>query len=115
VVLNRVTYHPMEYNIRALIVEDEAKQYMQPATYGITKKIVDRFQVIRPPVDNAKWDFSYNIVGDVDKAEYFYVFETIDSINYRALTKNLTNMKIPSGIGRSIVNTLRNGCTPDRV
>jgi hypothetical protein len=83
IVFNRVVYNPIEYNIRRLIVYNDAKELIQPDEYGINKKTIDRFNTIRS-YKSSKWDFSTEIIGE--EYERFYILETIDGTNYRCLT-----------------------------
>jgi len=46
ILMYRVVYNPIEYNIRSLILESDAQTYKQPDGYGITTKVVDRFRNI---------------------------------------------------------------------
>lgn len=123
----RVVYHPIEYNIRPLVLEEKADEFKQPVEYGITDKIIDRFKTISIPDgvnnkkinkssnkssnnkkinkkvvnkkinkstkknDDIKWNFSYKIVGDVDKANKYYVFESLDNKTYRILAPGLNH------------------------
>jgi len=116
--INRVTYHPMEYNIRQLIMKDASEQFIQSNSFGITKKIIDRFKTIKKgDISKVKWDFSYKTIGNIDSSNIFYVIETLDGKNYRALAPWL----IPKNLGlpKYRVNTLLKHITkhnqPDRV
>jgi len=73
IVFNHIVYNPIEYNIRSLILEDDAKQYVQPKEFGITDKVVKRFQTIIATEKPTDWKFSiefYNIddADDVSKS-----------------------------------------------
>ena len=82
IVFYRVVYTPIEYNIRNLILYDNAKNLIQPDEYGINKKTIERFNTIRS-YEQCKWEFDTEIIG----AEYdkFYIIETLDNNNYRCL------------------------------
>lgn len=94
----RVVYHPIEYNIRPLVIEENADEFKQSAEYGITDKIINRFKTINIPgqtnkiqSNEVKWNFSYKIIGDVNKASKYYVFESLDNKTYRILAPGLTH------------------------
>lgn len=82
VVFNKLVYTPIEYDIRNLVVEDEAKQYMQEKDAGITSKTVERFKTIIEHKSD-RWDFS--TVVHNEEAEQFLVLDTLDGHNYRCL------------------------------
>jgi hypothetical protein len=84
IVLHRVVYQPTEYNIRKLINRDEAREYIQPKEYGLTTKLIKRFENIKQPPykSNRKWDFSYKIIGKMD-TNMFYIIESLDGETYR--------------------------------
>lgn len=83
ILFTSITYTPVEYNIRPLIIRDEAKEFLQPKEYGITKKVVTRFNTITTAKPTNKWDFSLDIYNE--KAEKFYILETLDGKTYRAM------------------------------
>jgi hypothetical protein len=82
IVFNRVVYTPIEYNIRPLIIKNIAKDFIQPDEYGINIKTIDRFKTIRD-FSKQEWNFSVEVFGN--DFETFYVFETLDGINYRCM------------------------------
>lgn len=47
IVIKRVVYTPIEYNLRPLISLDIAKPLIQPSEFGITNKTITRFQTIK--------------------------------------------------------------------
>ena len=86
IIITRITYNPIEYNIQALIGEEKAKPLVQDPEYGITTKVIERFNTIRVP-DKAthKWKYDCSIIGNQKTATKYYVVETIDGKKYRAL------------------------------
>jgi hypothetical protein len=82
IISSHVVYHPIEYNVRALILEKLAAEFNQPAAAGPTKKMTARFNTIRES-PNSPWLFKYQVINP--NANQFYVFETLDGTNYRAL------------------------------
>jgi hypothetical protein len=84
IVMNRIVYHPMEYTIRG-ILDSENKTLVQPPEYGVNLKVVDRFTNIKQLADEAKWNFTSNIIGDPDKMKAYYILETLDGTGYRAM------------------------------
>ncbi len=88
IVLNSVVYTPVEYNVRSLINENEAKVFIQPNEFGINKKIIDRFTTLRTFGNVDKWDFSMEVYGE--DYERFYIVETLDGKTYRALAPWIT-------------------------
>jgi hypothetical protein len=82
IVFNRITYNPVEYNIRSLILPDIAKEFIQSDELGINVKTIARFTNINS-MKKQKWNFStefHNV-----NAERFYVLETLDGDTYRCL------------------------------
>lgn len=84
IIFNKIVYNPVEFNIRSLIEEEIANRYKQPAACGITDKIIERFNTIRPLAGTDKWDFSIEIHNE--KANKFYIMETLNGTEYRVLT-----------------------------
>jgi hypothetical protein len=89
IVLTRVTYTPIEYNIRPIIIKSVAEKYIQPDTFGPTAKSVDRFKTIRAADHQKKW--TYDTTVHNPKAETFYVVETLDNELYRCLHNQLNS------------------------
>jgi len=89
IVMNSVTYTPVEYNIRPLIVPEEAASYLQPNEYGINTKTIDRFKTIDTPAPTNKWKFSIEVFNQ--DAQKFYVLETLDGVTYRAMAPWLSS------------------------
>jgi hypothetical protein len=83
IVMNRVVYTPIEFNVRSLIIKSVAKDYIQPDEFGINDKTIDRFKTIRDYPKNDNWDFSTQIYGK--ESDKFYIIETLDGKNYRCL------------------------------
>jgi adenine-specific DNA-methyltransferase len=52
----RIVYRPIEYNIRSLIIKDQAKKFIQPTQYGINEKTVERFSIIKN-IDGKKYNW----------------------------------------------------------
>ena len=84
IVMHRVVYHPVEYSARELIKPTD-KSLSQPTEYGVTQKTIDKFNNIKQITEESKWDFSSKIVGDTNKMKAYYIIETLDGANYRAL------------------------------
>lgn len=82
IVFNRITYSPIEYNIRSLILPDVAKDFIQSDELGINAKTIARFTNINT-MKKQKWNFSTELHNI--NAEKFYVLETLDGSTYRCL------------------------------
>jgi hypothetical protein len=120
IIISRVVYHPMEYNIRPLIVKKLSADLTQPKEYGVTKKIVDRFNNIKQiETPNIKWDFNYKIVGDYKNSDVknMYVIETLDGKNYRALAPWVysTKFSIVKHKLEQFIKYITNDNMPDRI
>jgi hypothetical protein len=89
IVLNSILYTPVEYNIRPLVVAYDAKNYIQPKEYGVNLKTIERFNTLKPLGNINKWDFSIKVYNE--DAEKFYILETLDGKNYRALAPWLSS------------------------
>jgi hypothetical protein len=87
--MNHIVFTPIEYNIRALIIESIAKPLIQPDTYGPTEKMITRFKTIHDFPRQKTWDFSYKVYND--KAEKFYILETLDGKSFRCLAPRLND------------------------
>lgn len=88
ILMTRMTYKPMEYNIRALIDKTASEGLIQEPEYGITQKTISRFSVIKQPKNQLdKWEYKYQIVGNWRSLDTkaFYVIETIDKKLFRLL------------------------------
>jgi hypothetical protein len=115
IVFNRIVYNPIEYNIRPLILSEEAAKYVQHKEYGITAKTINRFKTILPSglaakksskVDTKKsdlstkksntplfnWDFSTEI-HNPDAAK-FYIVETLNGNTYRFMAPWLSSSNL---------------------
>jgi hypothetical protein len=88
--LSRITYRPMEYSVSRLVNPNEAREFLQEPGQGVTAKTVQRFGVIQDPFKNKappKWKYTCKINGSYEKAEKYYVIETIDGTLWRALAQ----------------------------
>jgi predicted DNA-binding protein YlxM (UPF0122 family) len=114
IMMTHVVYNPIEYNVRALIIEKLAKQYEQPAAAGVTKKMTAKFHTIRE-YPAAKWNFSYKIINHGARA--YYVLETLDGTKYRALhlTYNVTRYLIPVASIHSLIDYIQSDNKPSRI
>lgn len=83
-ILNHVTPHPIEFTIRNLIIPRLAKNYNQPNEFGISEKIIHKFQTIQQK-NESKWNFTYDIIGNLD-SKFIYILETLDGKTYRCLS-----------------------------
>jgi hypothetical protein len=56
IIVKRVVYTPIEYDLRNLIIPELAKPLIQPPEFGITEKTINRFQTIKilPSADDTK-------------------------------------------------------------
>ena len=106
IVFNRVVFTPIEYNIRALIINKTADPLIQPDTYGPTEKMVTRFKTIRDYPRQKKWDFSASIHNA--SAGLFYVIETLDGKHYRCLYNKMPDQEKTFGIDKQHLLTLIN-------
>jgi hypothetical protein len=91
IILNKIVYTPVDFNPRPLIVEEDAKPYIQPNKFGINEKIITRFNTINQLKSTDKWNFSNEIYNE--SASKFFVLETIDGIHYKALAPWLQSDK----------------------
>jgi hypothetical protein len=90
IVINKITPNPIEYNINNLT----NKKLIEPITYGITNKFLEKTKTINPLINNS-WNFSYEIYPNSILNENedqlsllkFYVIETLDGQTYRCMTK----------------------------
>ena len=91
IIINKIVYSPVEYNTRPLIIEEDAKPYIQPNLYGINEKVINRFNTIKQLklIDN--WNFSINTYNE--DASIFYILETTDGDNYKLLAPWLKSDK----------------------
>lgn len=91
IVFNSIVYTPVEYNIRPLINEVDAKKYIQPQEYGVNIQTIERFRTLDTFGNVHKWNFSIEIHGK--DAEKFYILETLDGKVYRALAPWLASTR----------------------
>lgn len=91
IIFNSIVYTPVEYKVRPLVNETEAKEYIQPQEYGINSKTIERFKTLREFGNINKWDFSVEVHNT--GAEKFYILETLDSKTYRALAPWLSSTR----------------------
>jgi hypothetical protein len=91
IVLTSVVNTPADYNVVTLTNPDVAKAYIQPEIYGITKKVVDRFNTLKTYGDGYGWAFT--IKTHNENAEKFYILETLDNDTYRCLAPWLSSTK----------------------
>jgi len=91
IVFTSVVNTPVDYNVKPLINADEAKKYIQPDEYGITKKIIERFRTLNTYGSGQTWAF--NIVIHNKQADKFYIVETLDGETYRCLAPWLYSTK----------------------
>lgn len=91
IVFNSILYTPVEYNVRPLVNETDAKEYIQPQEYGINIKTIERFRTLSAFGNINKWDFSIE-VHNTD-AEKFYILETLDGKTYRVLAPWLSSTR----------------------
>lgn len=89
IVINKIIYTPIEYNLRPLIISSEIKKYYQPDEYGITSRLVDRFKTIVGYDSSKKWDISIEVYGESN--DKFYILETLDGHLYRCMTPWMSN------------------------
>jgi len=68
-----------------------AKAQAQPKIFGVTEKIVRRLSTIITLPDT-EYDYSYKIIGKED-SNNFYILETLDGINYRAMAPWMESKK----------------------
>jgi hypothetical protein len=117
IILNRVVYHPVEYNIRKLIDVNESKDYIQPSEYGVSEKIVKRFDNIRTVAHSAKWNFGFKQIGDYNKVSVYCVLETLDDNTWRALAPwvSSTCFQIPKNKLKNLIDYLSNTNAPSRI
>ena len=91
IVFNSVVNTPADYNIAPLIHKEEASKYLQPDTYGITLKTIDRFKTLKTYGFGYGWSFS--ITKYNEQANNFYIIETLDNETYRCLAPWLYSNK----------------------
>jgi predicted DNA-binding protein YlxM (UPF0122 family) len=114
IIMTHTVYNPVEYNVRALIIERLAAQYSAPPNTGPTKKMTERFNTIResPP---CKWQFKYRIINQ--NANQFYVLETLDGTNYRALglTYDASRYLLSASLVHSLITFINSPNRPTRI
>lgn len=117
IIFTRVVYHPIEYNINKLINKSEAQNYIQPNEYGINKKIIERFKIIKQFDTEEKWNFQFELIGEYDKVDKYYILETLDTKLYRALTKKYNSDKysIPKEQIKDLIEYFSNNNQPNRI
>jgi hypothetical protein len=120
IIINRIVYNPVEYNIRPLIIKNIGSDISQPTEYGVTKKIIDKFETIKQiKINKPYWDFSYKIIGDHESKDIntFYILETLDGTKYRALAPWLESKKygVPKYFINQFIKYISNVNVPDRV
>ncbi len=113
--LNHVVFNPVEYNLRRIIIPEEAEQYSQPEEYGVTSRVIEQYKTI-DQLPESKWNFSYEIIGKTT-ANLFYVMETIDGVNYRALAPwiRALGLGLPLFRVRALLEYIQGSNKPDRV
>jgi hypothetical protein len=122
IILYNVVYNAIEYNMRSLIIKRLAEKNIQPNSYGINDKIIDRFQTIKMITDakgkhtEAKWDFSHEIHGDIESNK-IYILESIDGKKYRILSPWIFSKtySIPMFKVKALLKYLENSSAPTRV
>ncbi len=119
IVAHKVVITPVEYNIQPLISYEIAKPLMQKATVGITQKIIKRFRTIKIPDGKKifyKWNFAYELIGDENKADVFYVVSTLDNVNYRLMAPwlDVNNFALPKFRVSKILDYINNDNKPTR-
>jgi hypothetical protein len=102
IVFNKIVYKPVDFNPRPLIIEEDAKPYIQDPLFGINEKVIDRFNTIIQLKDTNKWNFSIDIYNK--EAATFYILETIDGENYKLLAPWLKSDKY--GVARFRVHKI---------
>jgi len=115
IVSYKVVFNPIEYNIRPLYQRSIAKKFIQPETYGITNKIIERFKTIKS-YDPKKWRFEYDIIGD-RKAEKWCVIESLNGETYRVLSSWIygTSLLMPSYKIKLLLDYIDSNNQPTRV
>jgi hypothetical protein len=83
VVITSVLFPAIEFDIKPLIVREEAAKYKHLPTAGITALMAQRFETIRRLDNKKKWKFDIKVYNE--KATKFYVLETLDGTTYRFL------------------------------
>ncbi len=113
--LNHVVFEPVEYDIRKVVIPEEAKLFQQPSEYGITEKTIEQYRTVNQLPEN-KWNFGYEIIGKTT-ANLFYVMETIDGVKYRALAPwmKAQGLGLPFFRVKSLLNYIQGDNNPDRV
>ena len=91
IVFNKIVYTPVEINTRPLIIEEEAKPFIQPNAYGINKKVITRFNTITQLKSTDTWDFSIEKYNE--NAKIFYILETTNGNTYKLLAPWLKSDK----------------------
>lgn len=92
IVMKHIVPSPIEYNIKQLI---KSTSRVQPALFGITDKLVQRFTTMKQLKDS-EYEFSYEIIGNTN-SEDFYILETLNNTDYRVLAPWLDSKKYTIG------------------
>lgn len=72
VVINHIIKNPIEFNIRKLVDKNIAQAYIQKTEFGVTQKIIDKFNTIsfKKIGVGKKWNFDVNYYGSIDSDEF---------------------------------------------
>lgn len=119
IIMSKVVYTPVEYNIQPLISRHLAKPLIQRSSVGITQKIINRFKTIKIPEGKKifyKWNFAYEIIGNQDTAKVFYILETLDDQQYRLMAPWLdaSNFALPKFRVEKLLSYINNNNEPTR-
>jgi hypothetical protein len=105
IVTKKILDGPVEYSSSVLGKKLESG--------GITKKIVDEFELIRQ-LEASKWNFDSKIYCNA-KCERFFVLETLDGVNFRTMAPWLKGrMDLPFSRVRDLIRGVQRKVYPDR-
>jgi hypothetical protein len=121
IVLNNIIKTPLEFNVWNMINWNNAKNFIQDASMGVSQKIIDRFTTIKfkNPIKDDKWNFKTKYYGSID-SENFIIIENINNEDYRLMS--LYNDMSVSGGGvlekkihktriTELINFVKNDCS----
>ena len=111
IILHKIIKNPLEFGIWKLINRDDAKEYIENSSAGVTKKLVERFNVVEYREETTKdWDFNICCYGSIEY-DKFVILEYISNKMYRQLVI-YDDMPIKKGGGQVLTTINRTKIKP---
>lgn len=92
ILISNITKNPLDYNFWGLVDQNylEKNNLIQPENSGISPTLIKRYETIIPlkPMETKQEfikTFDQEFIKSSPENNYFYIFETIDGLNYRIL------------------------------